>query len=298
MNDLLAGLAVLLSGLSVGLLVAFIGQLYFRIPLIDHTADRRFPENNKSYPDRWRLYQALARWRMGAKRAFLPKSMRSGVERLWVKSGSKPAEMAYFIAKLEIIFFFSILMLVLASALTRSVGFGIFVALPIFLFWALTYYRFKDRVTNRIRQIERELPYALDLLAMMLFGGGTIYTALDSMTSMPVRTPLMDELRGITGSLRMGKSFSESLHALSERVGSNTVKSMVLAIEQGERLGTPLHDVLKLQAQTIRNKRILNAEEKAHQAGVMVFIPASLVMLALMIILLAPSILKMFRSAQ
>ena len=108
----------------------------------------------------------------------------------------------------------------------------------------------------------------------------------------------MDELRGITGSLRMGKSFSESLHALSERVGSNTVKSMVLAIEQGERLGTPLHDVLKLQAQTIRNKRILNAEEKAHQAGVMVFIPASLVMLALMIILLAPSILKMFRSAQ
>lgn len=156
------------------------------------------------------------------------------------------------------------------------------------------FYQFKDEVANRLQQIERELPYSLDLLAMMLYGGGNVFVAFQSLSTLAVRTPLNDELRAVTGALRMGRSLTHALRTFGDRIGSESVKSVVLAVEQGERLGTPLHEVLRTQARTIRSRRILAAEEQAQSAGVKVFIPASLVMLALMIIMLAPSIMKLF----
>ena len=68
--------------------------------------------------------------------------------------------------------------------------------------------------------------------------------------------------------------------------------------EQGERLGPSFYQVLQSQARTIRNKHILAAEEQAQGAGVKIFVPTSLIMSALMIILLAPSVIKMLGSVK
>jgi len=298
MSDIIQLLAIFFTGISIFSFSLFLSRIYGQLMVSDESTGAMAAESSKRFPEKLKLYQLLVRWRVKSRIRLIPNLFKQKINSLWTRSGNKPKEQIYFIAKLEIIILSGFLILIAITILTGSLAFAIFVALPIALYWIQIYLNFLNSVEDRLSQIERELPYFLDLLAMMLYGGGNIFIAFQSLTSMPVKTPLTDELRAVTQSLRMGKSFSEGLRAFSERVGSETVNSVVLSVEQGERLGTPLHQVLKSQAHTIRSKRILAAEEHAQRAGVKIFIPASLVMLALMIILLTPSIIKMFSSVK
>jgi pilus assembly protein TadC len=296
MSGLTLLLALFCTGGMVFCLVLYLGKVYFQETVLEPAGSVKAKEVSDSFPDNLKLFKLLTQWRMKSKRSLLPYVLKRKIERLWTKSGRKPKELPYFFAKLEILALFAVLVWLLISVFTRNVIFALIAAVPVGLYWVLVYYQFKDSVINRLRQIERELPYVLDLLAMMLYGGGNVFGAFESLTNAPVKTPLIDELRAVTGSLRMGQSLSQALRGFAERVDSDTVKSIVLTVEQGERLGTPLHQVLSSLAHAIRNKRILAAEEQAHRAGVKVFVPASLVMFALMIILLAPAIIRMFAS--
>ncbi|MGA9116041.1 MAG: type II secretion system F family protein [Bacteroidota bacterium] len=285
-----------LMGLSVGLAAAAVGRM-LRLPEGGAAVPSKREVNKLlSLADTLPLVRVLTLRRLSARRSLLPKVLRNNISGLWLRSGRVKSQEGPFVARLEVLVLMSFGGIFLplfflfgpSGGMTVASMYGLVVGY-------LVYSSLRGEVERRLQSIDRELPYALDLLAMMLAGGGNIYSSLEVLGQSRGDSPLMRELRGVTASLYAGKTFLESLREFSERTDLDNLRGVVLAVEQGERLGTPLHVILRSHAATIRNKRVLAAEEYAHTAGTKVFIPATLVMLALFIIILAPSIIKMMQ---
>lgn len=296
MMDIIIIFSSVLIGVSVAAFLIYLDRFFASIILPPDIKDRVVINAQRLFIDNYKIYQWLLMQMVQKGLIYVPSKIRLNCEHIWEKSGEKPQSLPYFFAKLQLLMIIVLLLFIMAIVITGNFIFSCFAAIPFVLLVLLIYVELMNYVKRRLNQIDRELPYMMDLLSMMLKGGGNIFVALQALVSVRVDSPLMSEMKAVMGAMRMGKSFSEALRVFCSKIGSDNIKSLVLAIEQGERLGTPLHRILQSQASTIRNKRILQAEEQAHSAGVKVFIPGSLVMLSVMILLLAPLIMRIFKS--
>lgn len=151
-----------------------------------------------------------------------------------------------------------------------------------------------DRKRTRNRRITRALPASLDLFALALNAGfdfaGSVELVADSLVE--PSDPLRDELHLLQQELAMGHARSRALRALGERSDAPAVRDLVRVVIQAERKGTPLGDVLEVQAQVARNRRGVLAEEAAARAGILLLGPLMLILLALLLLLVAPLVIR------
>jgi len=147
-----------------------------------------------------------------------------------------------------------------------------------------------DHKRTRNRRVTRALPAALDLFALALNAGFDFAGSVELVANSLVEPsdPLRDELRLLQQELAMGHARSRALRALGERSDAPAVRDLVRVVIQAERKGTPLGDVLEIQAQVSRNRRSVLAEEAAARASVLLLGPLMLILLALLMLLIAP----------
>jgi tight adherence protein C len=93
--------------------------------------------------------------------------------------------------------------------------------------------------------------------------------------------------------LRLGRTRKQTLQDFAFRAPVASVREFVAAVVQAEERGNPLAQVLQIQAEMLRRGRTANAEEAAAKAGVSMTGPLFLLFVAIMIIIMAPMILKM-----
>jgi tight adherence protein C len=93
--------------------------------------------------------------------------------------------------------------------------------------------------------------------------------------------------------LQLGHTRKQTLLEFAHRVPIATVREFVSAVVQAEERGNPLAHVLQMQAEMLRRARTANAEEAAAKAGVKMAGPILLLVIAIMILLLGPMILKL-----
>jgi tight adherence protein C len=75
------------------------------------------------------------------------------------------------------------------------------------------------------------------------------------------------------------------------------VREFVGAVVQAEEKGTPLAEVLRIQAGILRMRRTVLAEEAASRAGVMMMIPLIMLLGSILMILMGSMMLKSFESS-
>src|SRR5690606_8948706 len=92
--------------------------------------------------------------------------------------------------------------------------------------------------------------------------------------------------------MRVGTARTDALINLCERVKSDYLQSMVGAILQSEKRGSPLATVLEVQIDTIRNKRTQKIEKKASQAAVKILLPLMFIFGAVMVVVVGAMVLK------
>jgi tight adherence protein C len=98
--------------------------------------------------------------------------------------------------------------------------------------------------------------------------------------------------------IQLGKVRKEAMRDMADRIGISEMTSFVAAVIQSEQLGVSLSKVLRIQADQMRIRRRQLAEEEAHKAPIKMLIPmAGLIFPSLMIVLLTPAGLRLFRSA-
>ena len=77
-----------------------------------------------------------------------------------------------------------------------------------------------------------------------------------------------------------------------QRVPTAQVREFVNSVVQAEAKGSPLANVLTIQAQTQRLRRSIAAEETASEAALMLLGPMTLIFLCVIVLLLGPVVVR------
>lgn len=178
-----------------------------------------------------------------------------------------------------------------SAALFAIVGFGLGAALP--------YLQVSGEGQRRLKEVNRGLPYVIDLLALSMSAGldfpGAVRQVVEK--SSKVDDPLIEEMTRILQELSLGRTRKQALLDFAARLPSPAVTEFVSALVQAEERGNPVSDVLQIQAGVSRMRRTVNAEEAAAKAGVKMVVPLFLLFACIMLLVMGPMILKLAQQA-
>lgn len=154
----------------------------------------------------------------------------------------------------------------------------------------LPIYRLRALRNARMQAISRALPSAIDLCALCMGAGLDFAAAVQNIVAQAPdpNAPLIQELQQLLRALALGSTRAAALDELQRAAPIASVQELVAAIQQGERKGTPLSQVLGVQAQLLRRRRSLAAEEAAARAGILLLLPLLLLMGCVLVILFSP----------
>lgn len=159
----------------------------------------------------------------------------------------------------------------------------------------ITYMWLRSRALARLAAIAKRLPYTLDLVAMAMDAGATFYEAAGAVIRDEPEDPFNEELSMVVREIDFGRSRQDALTHLGQRINVDGLDSIISAILQAEQLGTPLAEVLKLQSKLLRMRRSMRAERRAGEAAVKMLVPSMLILMAVVLVLFAPFIVKAIR---
>lgn len=147
------------------------------------------------------------------------------------------------------------------------------------------------RTRKRREEMRRELPDALDVLAVSVEAGLGFDAALARLGQY-LEGPLVEEFLLVLAELRIGESRSTALRRMADRVDIPELTSVVSSLIQAEQLGSPLGRMLRIQAEESRGRRQVAAEEKAMKAPVKMLVPTALFIFpAMFVVILGPAVL-------
>jgi len=138
--------------------------------------------------------------------------------------------------------------------------------------------RLSGAIKKRKAEIQRALPDFLDMLASTVQAGLAFNAALAHSID-AARGPLGDEIKAALSEVRLGRSKSDALKSMADRVRQEQLSSFVTAVTQAERLGSNMANVLDELAEEVRNRRMMRAEELANLMPTKMVIPMALFML-------------------
>ena len=173
------------------------------------------------------------------------------------------------------------------SSLLAALVVGLVVA---FVMYLVEISKLHSKGDSRVRTFKLRLPFTVDLLALMLEAGATFTDALATAVRENAGHPIGEEFGLAERHISLGRRRSEALESLSKRMQDQDVQELVFAINKGEELGTPLAHLLRDQADQMLLKRSQWGEKAAAEAEVQLAFPGFMVMLACMLIVVAPII--------
>ena len=160
----------------------------------------------------------------------------------------------------------------------------------------LPHFQLSSSITNRQKQVRKDMPDALDLLTICV-EAGLGFDAAMARVAEKWNSPLSMAFARVIQEVQLGKLRREALHDMQDNIGISELTSFVAAIIQSEQLGVSMSKVLRVQADQMRVRRRQLAEEEAHKAPIKMLIPMAFLMFpSLLIILLAPAVLQIIKS--
>lgn len=153
----------------------------------------------------------------------------------------------------------------------------------------------QTRAEIRQGHIIRSLPYVLDLLVLILRSGASMNIALRRVVADYAEHPIGEELGQVMAEMDVGSPRAEAFRNFARRVNIDDITALADSIVQAEELGWPLAESLERLADRLNSERMLRAQAKAGAAGVYVMLPSTLVLMAAVLLLFGPWIVKAFR---
>jgi tight adherence protein C len=161
--------------------------------------------------------------------------------------------------------------------------------------FALPYMQVSGAAQERLKNISRGLPYAIDLMALAMGAGLDFPGAVRQVVqkSSNPDDPMVEEFTLILQSLNLGRTRKDALAEFAKRAPVEAVKEFVGSLVQAEERGNPVAEALSIQATSSRMRRSIRAEELAAKAGVAMIGPLMLVFGTIMLLILGPLYLKL-----
>ena len=146
--------------------------------------------------------------------------------------------------------------------------------------------------SRRVIAIARQLPYTLDLIALVMAAGSSFGEAIATLIRDDPEDDLNQELQIALSEIEFGTTRASALQNLADRVPLESLRSVVAAVNQSEKLGTPMAAILKVQAEMLRAHRGVIAEKKSASASLRILVPSMMIMVAVITIVFSPMIIR------
>jgi tight adherence protein C len=241
----------------------------------------------------WRFFEPIVRW-MGARLSgLLPERTRDSLNRQIGVGGDFMGLLPEEIVGLSVLS--AILGLGIGYATGIWTGMGNLATFGCFAFGLIApFLALSDSSARRFKEVNRRLPYAIDLLALGMGAGLDFPAAVRQVVekSGAPNDPLVEEFTLILQSLHLGRTRRMALEEFGLRVPSEAVREFVGAMVQAEIRGNPVVNVLRIQAEVSRQRRTARAEESAAKAGVAMVLPLVLVFVTILLLIVSPMIMK------
>jgi tight adherence protein C len=153
----------------------------------------------------------------------------------------------------------------------------------------------KNKIQRRQLSIKRAFPDTLDLLLICVESGMSIEAAFKKVSEEvgSQSVALAEELTLTNAELSYLPDRRQAYENLAKRTDLDGVKSVCMALQQAERYGTPLANMLRVMAQENRDMRMSEAEKKAAGLPPKLTVPMILFFLpVLFIVILGPAAIK------
>ncbi|KGI71825.1 hypothetical protein HMPREF9458_02252, partial [Eggerthella lenta 1_1_60AFAA] len=139
---------------------------------------------------------------------------------------------------------------------------------------------------------DRQLPDALDLMAICISAGSSFEGALASVGTR--MDGAIAEAFARVAKEAAYSSRSEALLGLAERAQVNSITFFTASLVQAERAGSSLVDIIRMQAQSVRTERRLRVDDMTNKLSTKMLFPMLLLMLpSIIMLMLAPMVLQL-----
>jgi tight adherence protein C len=185
----------------------------------------------------------------------------------------------------------ALLVVILTLMLSPGIIFTVVGILFAVLFGSIPEVILSSRADDRQKAIQIALPDTLDQMTIAVEAGLGFEAAM-TRVSRNSAGPLADEIARTLQDISIGRSRFDAYAALLTRTNCDDLKRFVRAVQQADRYGIAVADVLQVQAGEMRIKRRQRAEEKAASVPIKVVFPLVFAILpVLFIVLLFPAVL-------
>ncbi len=141
-------------------------------------------------------------------------------------------------------------------------------------------------------ELDRQLPDALDLMAICISAGSSFEGALASVGTR--MDGAIAEAFARVAKEAAYSSRSEALLGLADRAQVNSITFFTASLVQAERAGSSLVDIIRMQAQSVRTERRLRVDDITNKLSTKMLFPMLLLMLpSIIMLMLAPMILQL-----
>jgi tight adherence protein C len=251
---------------------------------------RRAIENNPA----WANLEPLVRWLGVRVSGIIGDDMRMALDRQLGLAGDWLGLTPEEYVSLSIISFFGGLFFGAIFGVLTGMG-TMLVAICGPLFASFPYLLISGEAQRRLKEVNRGLPFVIDVMALAMSAGldfpGAIRQVVEK--SSDTSDALVEELTRILQELQLGRTRKQALTDFMARVPTDQTTEFVNAVIQAEERGNPVADVLQIQAGVSRMRRSVRAEELAAKAGVAMVGPLFLLFGCIMLLVVAPMILKL-----
>jgi tight adherence protein C len=151
------------------------------------------------------------------------------------------------------------------------------------------------RIKKRQTEHRAGFPDFMDLLVVCADAGLSMEAALDRVGReiADAYPSLGANIHMTTLEMRAGRSLSEALEHLGDRLGLEEARSFATLLQQSEELGSSMTDALRVYSDDMRHKRLSRAEEKAYSLPAKLSVPLVLcVFPVLVVVIMLPAYVR------
>jgi tight adherence protein C len=155
------------------------------------------------------------------------------------------------------------------------------------------------KIVQRRWEIRRSVPNMLDLMVVCVEAGLSLNAAIQKIAEETVKTHkhLSEELHLVNQEILIGKTRADAFRNLARRTGVEELRSLAVLLIQADKLGTSIANSLRVLADSLRVRRRQMAEEAAHKTSIKLVFPLVLLILPeLLVILLGPAVITLFKT--
>lgn len=149
-----------------------------------------------------------------------------------------------------------------------------------------------SKIKKRNIELEKEAMHFFEVLTLSLETGRNLTEAIDVTTS-SVSGKLSDEFNEAVREISFGKSMTEALTDMQERIPSDTINNVILSLTQSNLFGNSIIENLYTQVDYLREKRKMEVKGRIFKVPVLISVISVLFFIPLLLILiLGPVVLE------